>query len=76
MKHDWAPNSGDLVWVTFDPQSGREQAGRRFALILSRSRRSHTEATANPNFTCKPLCQKGLRFAALFSSISYLFSVG
>ena len=35
MKREWAPDAGDLVWLTFDPQSGREQAGRRPALILS-----------------------------------------
>lgn len=29
------PDSGDFVWLTFDPQAGREQAGRRPALILS-----------------------------------------
>jgi mRNA interferase MazF len=29
------PDAGDLVWLTFDPQAGREQAGRRPALILS-----------------------------------------
>ena len=31
----WAPGRGDLVWLTFDPQAGREQAGRRPALVLS-----------------------------------------
>lgn len=31
----YVPDSGDLVWLTFDPQSGREQRGRRSALILS-----------------------------------------
>ncbi len=30
-----APNRGDLVWLDFDPQAGREQAGRRPALVLS-----------------------------------------
>lgn len=30
-----APERGDLVWVDFDPQSGREQAGRRPALVLT-----------------------------------------
>ena len=30
-----APSRGDLVWLEFDPQSGREQAGRRPALVLS-----------------------------------------
>ncbi len=32
-----APERGDLVWIDFDPQSGREQAGRRLALILTPS---------------------------------------
>jgi mRNA interferase MazF len=31
----WTPDRGDLVWLTFDPQAGREQAGRRPALVLS-----------------------------------------
>jgi mRNA interferase MazF len=29
------PQAGDLVWVNFNPQAGREQAGRRPALVLS-----------------------------------------
>jgi mRNA interferase MazF len=29
------PNAGDIVWLTFDPQAGHEQRGRRPALILS-----------------------------------------
>ena len=32
---EWTPDAGDLVWLTFDPQAGREQAGRRPALVLS-----------------------------------------
>ena len=35
MKTAFAPDTGDFVWLTFDPQAGREQAGRRPALILS-----------------------------------------
>ncbi len=31
----WVPDRGDLVWLNFDPQLGREQAGRRPALVLS-----------------------------------------
>ncbi|MGO9317001.1 MAG: type II toxin-antitoxin system PemK/MazF family toxin [Terracidiphilus sp.] len=31
----YIPDSGDLVWLDFDPQAGREQAGRRPALVLS-----------------------------------------
>ena len=30
-----APDIGDLVWLSFSPQAGREQAGRRPAIILS-----------------------------------------
>lgn len=32
---NYVPDRGDIVWLTFDPQAGREQAGRRPALILS-----------------------------------------
>jgi len=31
----YVPDSGDLVWLDFDPQAGREQAGRRPAVVLS-----------------------------------------
>jgi len=31
----YIPDSGDIVWITFNPQAGREQAGRRPALVLS-----------------------------------------
>jgi len=33
----YIPDRGDLVWVDFDPQTGREQAKRRPAIVLSRS---------------------------------------
>ncbi len=29
------PEAGDFIWLTFDTQAGREQAGRRPALVLS-----------------------------------------
>ena len=32
-----APERGELIWLTFTPQSGREQAGRRPALVVSPS---------------------------------------
>ena len=35
MKAVFVPDAGDFVWLTFDPQAGREQAGRRPALVLS-----------------------------------------
>ena len=30
-----APNRGDLIWVSLNPQAGHEEAGRRPALVLS-----------------------------------------
>lgn len=32
---DYIPERGDAVWLDLNPQSGREQAGRRPVLILS-----------------------------------------
>jgi len=31
----YVPDAGDLVWLTFDPQAGSEQAGRRPALVVT-----------------------------------------
>ena len=31
----YVPEAGDIVWLEFDPQAGREQAGRRPALVLT-----------------------------------------
>jgi mRNA interferase MazF len=30
-----APDRGDAIWISMDPQAGREQAGRRPAVVLS-----------------------------------------
>ena len=30
-----APDTGDLIWLSFSPQAGRGQAGRRPGLVLS-----------------------------------------
>jgi mRNA interferase MazF len=31
----WRPDAGDLVWTDFNPTKGREQSGRRPALVVS-----------------------------------------
>lgn len=31
----YAPERGDIVWLSFDPQAGHEQAGHRPALVLT-----------------------------------------
>ena len=38
------PDAGDLIWLDFTPQTGREQAGRRPAVVLSP--RSYNEKTS------------------------------
>lgn len=34
----YVPDSGDIVWLQFDPHAGHEQAGHRPALVLSPAR--------------------------------------
>jgi mRNA interferase MazF len=42
---DYIPDTGDLIWTDFDPTRGREQAGRRPALVVSAA-----AFTENTNF--------------------------
>lgn len=35
MTLEYCPDRGDVVWISFSPQSGHEQAGDRPALVLS-----------------------------------------
>ncbi len=35
MAHGYVPDAGDMVWVSFDPQAGHEQAEHRPAVVLS-----------------------------------------
>jgi mRNA interferase MazF len=32
---DYEPDAGDLIWTDFDPRVGREQSGRRPAVVVS-----------------------------------------
>lgn len=31
----YVPDRGDAIWISFNPQAGHEQAGRRPAIVLS-----------------------------------------
>ena len=35
MARQYVPDAGDMVWLDFTPQAGREQAGHRPAVVLS-----------------------------------------
>jgi mRNA interferase MazF len=35
MVKAYTPQSGDIIWLDFDPQAGREQAKRRPALVIT-----------------------------------------
>ena len=35
MARSYVPNAGDMVWISFDPQTGHEQSGHRPAVVLS-----------------------------------------
>jgi len=34
-RRGYVPERGEAIWLDFDPQAGREQAGRRPAIVLS-----------------------------------------
>ena len=35
MAQSYVPDAADIVWISFDPQTGHEQAGHRPAVVLS-----------------------------------------
>ena len=35
MAQSYVPDAGEIVWISFDPQTGHEQAGHRPAVVLS-----------------------------------------
>jgi mRNA interferase MazF len=56
----FCPDAGDLIWLNFDPQAGREQAGRRPALVLSSKRFNQKASLA---FIC-PITSKVKGYAS------------
>jgi len=43
MVKAYIPKAGDIIWLDFDPQAGREQAKRRPALVITD--RSYNQAS-------------------------------
>jgi mRNA interferase MazF len=43
MVSRYVPGAGDIIWIDFDPQAGREQAKRRPALVVTE--RSYNRAS-------------------------------
>jgi mRNA interferase MazF len=35
MARSYVPDAGDIVWISFSPRAGHEQAGHRPAVVLS-----------------------------------------
>lgn len=35
VRRSYVPDAGDLVWASFDPRLGHEQAGRRPGIVIS-----------------------------------------
>jgi mRNA interferase MazF len=57
---EYVPDMGHIVWLSLDPQQGREQAGRRPFLVLSpRSYNAKTSLSVGVPITSK---QKGYPF--------------
>lgn len=66
MVRRYVPDTGHIVWLDFDPQAGREQRGRRPALVLSPF--AYNNATGL--MICCPLTTqiKGYPFEVLFEA--------
>jgi mRNA interferase MazF len=65
MVSRYVPDSGDIVWLQFDPQAGHEQAGHRPALVLSPARYNQ----ARGMMICCPMTSriKGYPFEVMVS---------
>lgn len=69
----YVPESGDVVWLAFDPQAGHEQAGHRPALVISPA--SYNAKTGL--MVCCPMTTKvkGHPFEVVFETAGTLSAV-
>ena len=68
VEREPAPSRGDIVWLTFTPQAGPEQGGRRPALVLSPQ--SYNEKTSLAVFCPITSRVKGYPFEVALPSAS------
>jgi mRNA interferase MazF len=66
MSTTYIPETGDIIWLNFTPQTGHEQAGRRPAVVLSPQTYNHKTGL----LVCVPITSqiKGYPFEVLLSS--------
>jgi len=58
MPKSYVPDTGDIVWLQFDPQAGREQAGHRSPLgfvTLSVQRKDQLNALLSTDYASEVL---------------------
>ena len=62
----YVPSRGDLIWLNFSPQTGREQRGKRPAIVISPQNYNQKTNLA----ICCPITsqQKGYPFEVLIKS--------
>lgn len=73
VEQPYVPDTGDIVWLTFTPQAGHEQAGRRPALVLSP--RSYNEKTSLALFCPITSRVKGYPFEVALPAASTITGV-
>ena len=73
VERPYVPDTGDIVWLTFTPQAGHEQAGRRPALVLSP--RSYNEKTSLALFCPITSRVKGYPFEVALPAASTITGV-
>ena len=73
VDQDYVPARGDIVWLTFSPQAGHEQAGRRPALVLSP--KTYNERTGLALFCPITSVVKGYPFEVPLPSTSAISGV-
>ncbi len=52
VRSEVSPDRGDIVWLSFDPQTGHEQKGRRPAIVLSDQVKSLDWRASNAAIVC------------------------